>query len=121
MDDKEHMPTLIRLMFEDKAGVAARGAAPRLRRWCEAFEAWHQARLECSSRESKRAWKGLLSLISKAPWEITEADVQQYADWLKEREYANSTIKKRLREVERFYEWCEQHKVDGKKAVVLKS
>ena len=119
MNDEEHIPTLIRLMYGERAGMVSRDASPRLKRWCAAFEAWLLYRLERSSREARRAWKGLLGLIPKAPWEITEADVEQYAAFLQARAYANSTIKQRLREVERFYERCDQHRLDGEDATIF--
>ncbi|MCK5315908.1 MAG: hypothetical protein KAJ53_12325, partial [Anaerolineales bacterium] len=114
MEEEEHIPILIKLLYGEQAGLAAQSASGRLRRWCTAFEAWQGTFPEYRRRRLTRPWHELLSSRQKVPWKITEKDVEEYLAELEERGYVSRTIHERRRYLEWFYEWCEQQGVDGK-------
>jgi integrase len=115
MEEEEHIPILIKLLYGEQAGLAAQSTSGRLRRWCTAFEAWQGTFPEYRRRRITHPWRELLSSRQKMPWKITEEDVEKYLAGLEQRGYVGRTIHERRRYLERFYDWCGQHGVNEEK------
>jgi len=109
--DGERIPTLIQIIYGEQAALGAEGASERFLRWCAAFEAWLESYPAYKKVRMTLPWRELLSSSQKMPWQVTEEDVREYMAELEERGYANGTIHEHRRQLERFYEWCDEHAV----------
>ncbi len=122
MDDEGKVPKLLRFLFgeaeeeQKHAALAQRGASERLRRWCEAFEAWLEERRQNyrpgAFKAAGQAWGRLLRQQGKMPWELRQEDFEQHAAWMEARGYAWTTIANALGYMASFYRWCDERMVD---------
>ena len=116
MSVENEVPFLLGFMFGESAALAHKGASERLLRWCQAMDDWlaerHQLNRRSTYRNSKNAWRYMLSRCAKTPWEISPDDIRAHIDWLKSRSYAASTINIHLSTLSIFYDWCGQHEID---------
>jgi site-specific recombinase XerD len=107
---------LIGMIFGERAGQVAVVAGTRLLRWAKAFEAWAREREGCCTRETARrsvcAWRDFLRWCGTMPWEVSQAQVQDYKESCLEQGLMAYTVSRRLYELERFYTWCAQREVD---------
>jgi site-specific recombinase XerD len=99
-------------MFGGQAERAWRGASEQLKGWCEAFEGWLEERGAEARKQRRMAWRGLLQEQGKMPWELTEADIEAHARYMREKGYAETTIGNRLGMIASFYRWCERQGVE---------
>ncbi len=73
-------------------------------RWNQAIELWLASRRSASTRRSyAAALQDILSATTRAPWEITRADVIRWAGELRQRGLAENTIAQRLAGLSSFY------------------
>ena len=116
MDDESKIPALLQLAFGERASLAQSTASGRLIRWSNAFDKWiGERRRDCPEhyiRASIQAWAELLSQSGKVPWEVTDEDLRQYVEWLNGQGFADSTIYRRLSDIESFYAWCGKNYAD---------
>ncbi|MCK4900424.1 MAG: site-specific integrase, partial [Anaerolineales bacterium] len=112
MEEEEHIPTLVKLIYAEQAALGAQGASERLLRWCAAFEAWLESYPPHRLARLTQPWRELLSSSQKMPWQITPGDVREYLAGLQARGFVNGTIHERRRHLERFYDWCQGQGVD---------
>lgn len=111
--EADHIPTLIQLIYGEQATLGAEGASERLRRWSAAFEGWLESYPQHQRPQLIVPWRGLLASSRKLPWGITTQDVRAYLDALQARGYVDATIHKHRRYLDRFFDWCQLHAVDG--------
>lgn len=125
MGDENEVPLLLEFLFGEAAGTAQRGASARLLRWAEAFDQWLAERAlkvtQSTARKSKNPLRRLLQERRPEvgapgrglmPWQLTQADIEAHAAWMKAQEYAPSTISYELGILENFYRWCDERGVD---------
>jgi site-specific recombinase XerC len=121
MDDDGKIPRLLVFLFGDAAKTAQRGASTRLRRWCQAFDEWLAERQQKYRSGAfvvaEQAWRRLLRQQGKLPWELTQADFEAHAAWMRAQGYASITISHELGVMANFYRWCGERQVDPECAV----
>jgi hypothetical protein len=57
------------------------------------------------------AWKHLLALVRKPPWDMTRADIESYRAWLDERKLSRARYAT-TSHIHMFYSWCSQKAID---------
>jgi integrase len=109
------IPTLMWHLFPEDVEMGMRAASARLLLWCEAYEAWlEERRLKSPTMiySVNLSWRRLLGEVRKMPWEITQGDMEAYADWMGARGYYNAVINANLLHCAEFYRWCSERQVD---------
>ena len=104
----------------DRLGInseAAQRAAPeRLLVWAEAFDEWLRELgakyTKSTTKQAKLAWRRLLQNQGSYPWALAEEDIQAHAAWMEEQGYAASTTANALGYIAKFYEWCDERRID---------
>ncbi|MEJ2709697.1 MAG: tyrosine-type recombinase/integrase [Anaerolineales bacterium] len=108
--------TLLQYLFGESASAAEQGASPRLLLWCRAFDDWLEERRRKYTQKTWRASmvvsRRLMQLCGKLPWELEQADVVRYIEWMQEQGYPNSTICYDLGVINNFYRWCDRMRFD---------
>jgi integrase len=108
------LPLLLQLMFGESAHISLDLLSPRLLSWAAAFDAWLETR-NTSRRnynDSRCAWKYLLALVRKPPWDITRADLETHRAWLDERGLSPGTVRHHISFIHMFYSWCGRKAID---------
>jgi hypothetical protein len=110
METDRQIPRLFQFLFGEAAETAERGASDRLRRWSSAFEAWLEERERLchpiTAHNLLIAWRTLLGVQRKLPYELARADIEAHRDWLQAHGFAPGTIRNRLVYISSFYRWC---------------
>jgi integrase len=100
--------------------VNSTAEAERLQRWGQAYANWVgnlQAQYSQNVWEdAHHAWKEFNATIHKPPWEVKPEQVDQYRNGLVERGLRPATIRQRLVNLRRFYDFCVQGEVEGELA-----
>ena len=96
---------------------AALHVAPdRLLAWAEAFDEWLRELgakyTKSTTKQAKLAWRRLLQNQGSYPWALGEEDIQAHAAWMEEQGYAASTTANALGYIAKFYEWCDERRID---------
>jgi site-specific recombinase XerD len=108
--------TLLQYLFGESACAAEQGASPRLLIWCRAFDDWLEERRQkyqqATYTNSMMAFRRLMQNCGKLPWELVQADLVGYIEWMQEQTYANGTICKYLSIISNFYQWCDRRRID---------
>ena len=88
----------------------------RLKCWGDAYAAWLRGLQAHYSQnvweDADHAWKEFIAYILKPPWEVKPEDVERYKTWVIQRGLSASTIRIRLMNLRRFYDFCTQSGVD---------
>ncbi len=58
------------------------------------------------------SWKRLLETQHKMPWELSQQDIEQHADWMSAQGYARSSIANEIGSLSSFYDWCAERQID---------
>ncbi|HEX6303806.1 MAG TPA: phage integrase N-terminal SAM-like domain-containing protein, partial [Anaerolineales bacterium] len=115
MED-QGIPFLLSFLYGEKVSMGRDEVSERLLRWCQAFDDWLAARKrDChplTFKNSRFAWKQLLSQVGKPPWKISPADMCSYVEWLQDKGRAPGTIRQHLGAISTFYTWCSERGVD---------
>jgi len=116
MDDPPPTPKLLVYLFGEAAETAQHAASPRLLLWCRAFDDWLEERgrkyRSGASRLAERSWKRLLGQQGKLPWELSQADFEAHAAWMRAQGYSANYTAHALGVMANFYRWCAAQQVD---------
>ena len=106
---------MVELLTGDERPDESQVDVARLEAWSRAFEAW-LAEQQASSRDmclnARRAWGRLLGGLHRPPWALTGAEIEQHLDGLRRAGYATSTTGLERHYLSRFYDWCDERRVD---------
>lgn len=109
-------PLLLTYLYGDEADRRLQTAAPRLLRWCNAFDAWLMERQQVNRgrtvARAERAWREFLRECRKPPYELSSADIACYLNGLQSQRLAPGTIRHRLAALDRFFRWCAERRID---------
>jgi site-specific recombinase XerD len=112
------VPLLIYYIFGYEAGMVHETAGERLQAWAEAFDKWllflKNTKLRGEQGRAKTAWRELLLLSPKLPWEIKQEDIEGFVVAQEKTDAARRTICKRLTAISNFYKYVYEHQVDRK-------
>ena len=116
MDDPPPIPKLLRYLFGEAAETAHHAASPRLLLWCRAFDGWLEERgrkyRPGAIKLAERSWQRLLAQQGKLPWELSQADFEAHAAWMRAQGYSANYTAHALGVLANFYRWCAAQQVD---------
>jgi site-specific recombinase XerC len=117
MNQDQDIPLLFTFYFGDSAASAQRGASRRFKKWSRAFDQWVAVRRQDYRQDTLKhallAWRRLVRLCGKMPWQISQEDIEQHITWMKQEGFAVSTVNSSLGFIAAFYQWCADQHVDS--------
>ncbi len=116
MDEDGKTPIMLTYLFGEAAEIAQREGSERLLQWSRAFDEWLEERRRTyrpdATKQAKLAWRRLARQSGKAPYELTQADIEGHTAWMQAEGYSPATISNAVGIFSSFYRWCGERQVD---------